>query len=64
MTLMADFGGFNDAIVLIFTVLMSIYNTRMFKQAIYAEMPVKIKPQVIQQNALQKKFAVDRPLGA
>ena len=30
MTLMADFGGFNDAIVLIFTVLMSSYNSRMF----------------------------------
>ena len=41
MAALGDFGGFNDGIVLIPVILMSIYSQKMFLQELFSLLPVK-----------------------
>ena len=41
MALLGDFGGFNDGIVFIPAILMSIYSNKMYLMSLFALLPVK-----------------------
>ena len=41
MALLGDFGGFNDGVILIPAILLSLYAEKMFNKALYSELPVK-----------------------
>ena len=43
MTLLADFGGFNDGISLLPALLMAKYNEKMFRAAQFSFFPIKRK---------------------
>ena len=42
MAVLGDFGGFNDGIVFIPAILMSIYSNKMYLMSLFALLPVKI----------------------
>jgi len=41
MTLLADFGGFNDGLLLLMTPFMAAYSMLMYNQSLSADIPVK-----------------------
>ena len=41
LTLIGDIGGFNGAIIILPTYLMSFYSSRMYQASVYSEMPVR-----------------------
>ena len=51
-TLLGDLGGFNSAIILLPTYLMTLYGERMFNKSVYEEMPVKKKHRSTRPNDL------------
>ena len=63
MTLLADFGGFNDGVSLLPALLMASYNARMFRAAQFSYFPIKRKSKPRKKNRVQRKFAQDKPLG-
>ena len=66
MTFLADFGGFNDGILLLPALLMSIYNSKMFYQVIATLLPVKHRHQSrtsTNSNQTEQRFAKKESLG-
>ena len=63
-TLIGDVGGFNGAIVILPTFIMTIYSERMFKSAISEDIPTRKKNrsfanQANTTNSLKEKFRAD-----
>ena len=56
-TLLSDFGGFNDGLLLLPAVLMAFYAKRMFYADAYTTMPVKRKKRPEKPNSIHNKFA-------
>ena len=56
-TLLSDFGGFNDGLLFLPSVLMAFYAKRMFYTDTYTTMPVKRKKRLEKTNSIQDKFA-------
>ena len=63
MTLLSDFGGFNDGVTLIPAILMSMYNAKMFNAAKASVFPIKYKSRPKSMNRLQKKFTRGENMG-
>ena len=67
MTFLADFGGFNDGIVLLPAILMGIYNSKMFYQVVTTLFPVKHRHQsrssTTNLNQTEQRFAKKEALG-
>ena len=55
-TLLGDVGGFNSAIFIFPTFLMSHYSSRMYNSSVSTEIPVKKKNKIKQQNDLTSKL--------
>ena len=47
MAALGDFGGFNDGVLLIPAILMSIYSKKMFSQELFTELPVESEPNTV-----------------
>ena len=60
-TLLSDFGGFNDGLLLLPAVLMAFYAQRMFYADAYTTMPVKRKKRPEKPNSVYEKFASAGP---
>lgn len=46
MALLGDFGGFNDALILILGTLMAVYSSKMYQSAIASELPYSPRRQL------------------
>ena len=58
MTLIGDIGGFNSAVLIFPTFLLSWYNKKMFSASLYEELPVKKKKSKANSySILQRKIA-------
>ena len=66
MALLGDFGGFNDGVLLLPALLMSLYNSKMFYQAVASFFPVKNRHRGRGTSASQteERFASKENLGA
>ena len=42
MEALSDFGGFNDGIIFIPAIFMQIYSARMYMQALFSLLPIKL----------------------
>ena len=56
MTLIGDVGGFNSAIILFPTFIMSFFSSRIFDSSVYSDMPKKKKYK--KRNGLNNKAAL------
>ena len=56
LSLLSDFGGFNDGVTLIPAVIMGIYNSKVFDTAKTSVFPVKRKSREKSKNNLKKKL--------
>ena len=61
MSWLADFGGFNDGVVFLPAILMSIYTNKMFNRALFSLLPVKKKSSSASRDAMAEKCYGDNP---
>ena len=65
MILLSDFGGFNDGIMFLPAILMSLYNAKMFHTHATTFFPVKHRhsPRRQKQTSTEERFAPNGALG-
>ena len=56
-TMLGDLGGFNSAIILLPSYLMSFYSARMYGQSVFNEVPKKKKAKLQAPNSIQQKLS-------
>ena len=60
MQALGDFGGFNDGIVIIPAILMSIYSNKMYLMSLFALLPIKSFDHSKIKHGIKKKFSNDQ----
>ena len=56
MAALGDFGGFNDGIILIPAIIMSIYSQKMFLQELFGLLPVKNQSNLKSRDQMGQKI--------
>ena len=65
MVLLSDFGGFNDGVLFLPAILMSLYNSKMFYSATASLLPVKHRHKYRNdKTSTEKRFASADSLGS
>ena len=59
MAALGDFGGFNDGVILIPAILMSIYSQKMFSQELFGEIPVKSESNTACREKMREKCSTN-----
>ena len=60
MALLGDFGGFNDGIILLPAILMSIYSSKIYTRELFSHLPVKSKSNYNSKSMIAKKLNENR----
>ena len=58
MAALGDFGGFNDGVILIPAILMSIYSQKMYLQELFSQLRIKNESNTASREKMREKCSI------